>query len=313
VDFAHVAGAPCEASANPFRCEGGHGFSRYCGSRDRRAEEFNSSIDKPAAKRKTAAMPEDTVRLSRPPDASPPLIFQWKRTRGVKRRLAAFLLVAAAAHTALFYLFRVVPSVSTRTPPQQHAVVYLPPQDPEVRALLSAINDRYPGAIVRTEDYTRQADLAALAAVTPAAEPSWMLRRAVLKPFTQPLAPQEMPRIMSPGDPLLPETAAPPLTLAVATEAEPLQPYAVPENTERTVNVAAAWPAGVLEGSTPSGNVAFMVAVNRHGRPEYVFPLATAGGVDIKVLQALQSGLMKMRWEERPTAAAEWITVHVKW
>ena len=256
-----------------------------------------------------APMPEETASPQRTPDSPPPLIFDWKRVRGVKRRLAAFLIVAAAGHAALFYLFRVVPAVSNQKPPQQQAVVYLPASEPSVRSMLSALNDRYPGSVVRSEDYTFQADLAALASVIPKPAPVWSGPRAALKNFTQPLAPQEMPRLMPPGDPFLPESSPPP-PLIPAPVAQTGSAFSLTCDDSRAIAVPALWPENFPGETFSTRSVTFMVALDRHGRPEHCMAMS-AGSND--ALESLRSSLMAMRWEARPEAVQQWVTVHVRW
>ncbi len=259
--------------------------------------------------RTIAPMPEETARLPSPPDSPPPLIFHWKRLRGVKRRLAAFLIVAAAGHAALFYLVRVVPSISSQKPPRQQAVVYLPASVPGIRGMLSALNDRYPGAVVESEDYSRQADMAELAAAVPRLSPVRGGRRAVLKEFTQPLAPQEMPRLMQPGDPFLPEVAPPAALSPVRASAEPFQLSIVPADLSRALLVSAMWPEAFSDDSA-TRSLTFMLALNRHGRPQHCMALSAGSN---ETLEVLRRGLMTTRWEARPAITVEWITVHVRW
>ena len=256
------------------------------------------------------AMSEETASQTSQPDSPPPLIFDWERVRGVKRRLAAFLIVAAAGHAALFYLFRVVPAVNTQKPPQQQAVVYLPANEPGIRSMLSALNDRYPGAIVRSEDYTFQADVAALATVTPKQAPVWGGRRAVLKEFTQPLAPQEMPRLMQPGEPFLPESSQPPPLPPAAAQPAGNSFSLVASDESRAVKVPPHWPADFADTTSTTRSVTFMLALDRHGSPEHCMALS-AGSKE--VLEALRNSLMAMRWEPRQTSVAQWMTVHVRW
>ena len=259
----------------------------------------------------TAPMPASV----RTPDEAPPLIFQWKRERGVKRRLAMWILVVAAGHAALFYLFRVSPPLATRKPPPQQSVLYLPPGEPGVQELFSRLDDRYPGAVLRPEDYTLAADTAALSRAVPRVQPSWESRGATPKPFPQPVVPGELPALYQSGDPVLPslDSGAPAVSAAPPGVATAKAPSVILEsgNSSRTVTSLPHWPAKLMDDWPASGSVPFMLAVNSRGLPEYCLPMAQATGSNIDP-ENIRRALMTMRF----TAAAgpvEWVTVSVRW
>jgi hypothetical protein len=246
----------------------------------------------------------------RTPEHAPPLIFQWKRERGVKRRLAMWILVVAAGHAALFYLFRVSPPLVSRKPPPQQSVLYLPPGESGVQELLSSLEDRYPGAVLRPEDYTLTSDMAALAKAVPPIPPSWDSRRAALKPFPQAVVPEELPSLFQPGEPLLPVVesgvAAPPPPGA----ASPRVPFVALDGggAARTVTVLPKWPENLMDEG--SGNIPFMLGISRRGSVEYCLPLSPATDID---LESLRKTLLTMRFNETATGGLEWITVAVRW
>lgn len=249
----------------------------------------------------------------RTPDQAPPLIFQWKRERGVKRRLAMWVLVVAAGHAALFYLFRVSTPLAARKNPPQQSVLYLPPDEAAVHELFSSLDDRFPGAVLRSEDYALAPDMAALAKAVPPVAPSWDARRATLKPFLQPVVPQDLPALFQPGEPTLPvdglhsPVAAPPATPA------PKVPFAVVESgsTARIVTTPPRWPDKLIDDWPASGNVPFMLGINRLGAPDYCLPLAPATG-DIDQ-ESLRRSLLTMRFTPVPSGGLEWVTVAVRW
>lgn len=248
----------------------------------------------------------------RPAPGPPPLIFQWERDRGVRRRLVLWLFVVAAGHAAIFYLFRVTASAPARKPPPQQAVVFLPADDAEVRTLLSAIDDRYPGAVLRPEDYTLEADMEALAKMTPRSEPSWATHQPALKPFPQPLVPSSLPGLMQPGEPLLPETGSlPPLPPSPAGPLVRLPSVVLDEaGGARSVVQSPAWPVPLIDDTWPaSGNVPFMIGVDPSGRPAYCLPVSPATGVD---LELLRRHLMEMRFNTGG-GGLQWIRVAVRW
>jgi hypothetical protein len=250
---------------------------------------------------------------SRTTGEPPPLIFEWKRERGVRRRLAMWLLVVAAGHAALFYLFRVAPPLTSRKPPPQHAVLFLPPGESGVRSLLAALEDRFPGAVMRSEDHDLKAAMAALAKVTPASEPSWSTHRPALKPFPQPLVPLELPAFVQPGDPVLPEAAAPPALAAPPPGRIPPVPSAIIDEAPggRIVTQPPGWPENLIDDTWPAGGSApFMLGIARTGKPEYCLPLSPAGGLD---LEALRRPLMAMKFNPVTTGGLQWINVVVRW
>jgi hypothetical protein len=248
----------------------------------------------------------------RTPEHAPPLIFQWKRERGVKRRLAMWILVVAAGHAALFYLFRVSPPLASRKPPPQQSVLYLPPGEPGVQELLSALDDRYPGAVVRSEDYTLASDMAALAKAVPPVAPSWDARRAALKPFLQPVVPQDLPALFQPGEPLLPSVASSSSPPPPAGPGSPNVPLVVVDSggAARTIISQPRWPEKLMDDWPDSGNVPFMLGVGRDGTPEYCLPLSPAIRID---LETLRRALLTTRFNQATTGGLEWITVAIRW
>ena len=271
----------------------------------------NGQDDRPAESARHPVT-EDTAQPVRRTLEPPPLIFDWRPQRGVRRRLAMWLLVVAAGHAALFYLFRVAPPLASRKPPPQHAVLYLPPADPEVRALLSSVDDRHPGSVLQSEDYFLQADMAALAKVTPRSTASWEGHVPELKKFQQPLVPQELPGMLVPGDPLLPESEPPPALPSPAPDAAKRVLSVVIDDAPggRTILQQPAWPDKLADDTWPaSGTAPFMLGVSTGGRPEYCMALFPATGVD---LEALRRGLMGMKFSAS-SGGLQWLKLAVRW
>ena len=91
------------------------------------------------------------------------LIFQWKRVGWTRRRLLLALLLAAALHGGMFYLFRVVNPAIVRTAPPRQTMLHLASDQPETKALVSAAEDRFPGMWRREAGASWERDVAALA------------------------------------------------------------------------------------------------------------------------------------------------------
>jgi hypothetical protein len=223
-----------------------------------------------------------------------------------------WLLVVAAGHAALFYLFRVAAPLTSRKPPSQHAVLFLPPDEPAVRSFLGALEDRFPGALLRSEDHDLRSDMAALAKAAPPSEPLWASHRPALKPFTEPLVPQELPALVQPGEPVLPEIETGELPAVPA--AEPVRPVLSVVVDEapggRVVEQPPRWPEKLVDETWPvAGSVPFMLGVGPNGRPEFCLPVSPASGLD---LEALRRPLMAMRFTPK-AGGLQWITVVVRW
>jgi hypothetical protein len=222
-----------------------------------------------------------------------------------------WLLMVAAGHAALFYLFRVAPPLTSRKPPPQHAVLYLPSDEGGVRALLGALGDRYPGAVRRSEDYDLKTALAALAKATPPSEPSWSTHAPALKPFPQPLVPLDLPALLQPGEPVFPEASPAAAPLPDPDKVKPV-PYVVIDGASggRSVVQRPVWPGNLIDEGLRSGSAPFMLGVARTGRPEYCLPLSPAGSLD---LEALRRVLMTMKFNAVAAGGLQWINVSVRW
>ena len=265
-------------------------------------------------------------------DETPPtphhqhLIFHWKPLRGARRRLAAALLLAGAAHAGLFYLFRVVPGNGARTLPPRLAVVQLVEGDPATRVLVNAVEDRFPGTLLRSPDAAWARDVAALAAVVPPLFPRGEGSSGELKPYNQPLVPEALPPSVVPGQVLMPplegvERATPSTVTApeLVDSGEEEPPVVRPRpnvqvsaaGRARRVTRKAAWPDGLVDEAWPeTASIPFMLGVDAAGRPVWGLPLVPVSGVD---LEALRRPLMEMRFEPMPGAAVEWVEADVRW
>ena len=127
----------------------------------------------------------------------PHLIFDWKKVRGSRRRLFGMLLVAAGAHAGLFYLFRVVVPVDGRVVPPRSAMLHLPGEAAETVALVSALEDRFPGMWRRTESGAFERDLELLRGMVPPVFEKHEGGVTVLKPLGLPLVSRGLPAVVS--------------------------------------------------------------------------------------------------------------------
>jgi hypothetical protein len=165
----------------------------------------------------------------------------------------------------------------------------------------------------RPEDYTLASDTAALAKAVPPVAPSWDSRRAVPKPFPQPVVPQDLPALFQPGEPFLPAPEPEPPATDHPQVVSPRVPFAVVESggAGRTVSTPPRWPDKLIDDWPGSGNVPFMLGVNRLGVADYCLPLSPATG-DIDQ-ESLRRALLTMRFSPVASGGLEWITVAVRW
>lgn len=253
------------------------------------------------------------------------LIFQWKRAGWTRRRLLLALLLAAALHGGMFYLFRVVNPAIVRTAPPRQTVLHLASDQPETKALVSAAEDRFPGMWRREAGASWERDVAALAKVVPSAFGAEQRPMAELKPFPLPLLPQALPPGVQAGSPLLPAVAAPAVAAVpvaapaagAATDEEPELPRPVPSLVvesglgSREVLRMPSWPDDLVGEAWPeTAAVPCMLGVDAAGRVAFCLPVTPASGVDYGKLRDV---LVAMRFSTEPGAGIQWVMVSVRW
>lgn len=260
----------------------------------------------------------------------PHLIFDWKTVRGSRRRLVGMLLVAVGAHAGLFYLFRVVVPVDGRVVPPRSAMLHLPGEAAETVALVSALEDRFPGMWRRTEGGVFERDLELLRGMVPPVFEKHEGGVAVLKPFGLPLVSQGLPAVVGQGQALLPlvgggESGAVVAAVDVAAgvgeevdggeEEEEMraQPSLALESglDGRAVVTGPEWPERVIDETWPeTAAIPFMLGVDAGGRVRYCLPVTPATGVEH---EKLRGPLLGMRFGARPGTGVQWVTAAVRW
>lgn len=260
----------------------------------------------------------------------PHLIFDWKKVRGSRRRLVGMLLVAAGAHAGLFYLFRVVVPVDGRVVPPRSAMLHLPGEAAETVALVSALEDRFPGMWRRTESGAFERDLELLRGMVPPVFEKHEGGVTVLKPFGLPLVSRGLPAVVSLGQPLLPllgggesggVVAAVDASAGAGEEADGGEEVEAPRAQPslalesgldgRAVVSGPGWPERVIDETWPeTAAIPFMLGVDAGGRVRFCLPVTPATGVDH---EKLRGPLLGMRFAARPGTGVQWVTAAVRW
>ena len=254
------------------------------------------------------------------------LIFDWKKVRGSRRRLAGMLLVAAGAHAGMFYLFRVVVPVDGRVVPPRSAMLHLPGEAAETVALVSALEDRFPGMWRRAESGAFERDLELLRGMVPPVFEKHEGGVTVLKPFGLPLVSRGLSAVVGPGQPLLPvlgggESGGVVAAVEVGEEADGGEEVEAPRAQPslalesgldgRAVVTGPGWPERVIDETWPeTAAIPFMLGVDAGGRVRYCLPVTPATGVDH---EKLRGPLLGMRFAARPGTGVQWVTAAVRW
>ena len=250
------------------------------------------------------------------------LIFHWAQVRGVRRRLIWWILIAAAGHLGIFYLFRVAPAGVPQTPPPQQSLVYLPAGDPSSEQVFRSLNDRFPGTLPQSVDGDAAEEQAALRKLLPPWPPALASTIGLLKPLAEPLVPRSLPTLLQSGEPFLPQlpddtTLPPPNAHAVADPAEDSTPLPSPAVTigpgtagSRTVIQQPTWPDALFDDTWPIHDaLPFLLGVDASGTVSYAMMLAARTGID---QEAICRQVKSTRFT--PGAAAlQWITAEVRW
>ncbi len=245
-----------------------------------------------------------------------PLIFDWRPTRWRKTRLMVALVVAAAGHLLVFYLFQVVTGSSPRQAPPVRQALILPAADEPARRLLENMADRLPGLNAPAPLMLPEGE--ALASPVKGYVPTWQDHRPALKP---------LPAM---GGGLLPSPAANPAVVlpmlppASSPVASSTPPAAGPAGrtlpvlsfqsglSARKVLKGPAWPAPVTAEEWPEeGSVSFLLSVAPTGEVTSCLSLGASAGLDEDVLRR---ALMKLHFAPvSDSDQPEWGWVDVVW
>lgn len=272
----------------------------------------------------------------------PDLIFDWHRETGVRRRLAAGLLLSTGVVAGWFYLFHVsLPSADRALPLGRPLRVITTParEDPAAGR---------PVVVPSTLASDLKADSEALAAAVPDWPQSWDTRPspvmelpgaraipglpamlpagAVLLPPVAGAEPLRLPQppapevaVVSPlgktgeeGEPD-PEDPDPDAEVAAPEEREEISPVLTVESGFGGAQPAASprWKPELFDDAWPAaGSASFMLAVDEAGRVRQCFPLSIPAGANA---EALRPELLRLRWQAAGGLPLRWGTVEVRW
>ena len=268
-------------------------------------------------------MSGDASPENQPPQVlagGPVLIFDWRPVRWRKTRLMVALVVAAAGHLLVFYLFQVVTESSSRQAPPVREVTILSGVEDSSRRLLEAVEDRLPAlsAPAPLED----SGAGALALLVKGYVPTWQDHRPTLKPLPGQHGTGALPSLMAGATGMLPP-------LPVSPDGPPVKtpratgPVLRPEPVlafqsglmDRALLSTPVWPAVVTSKDWPEeGPASFMLSVEPSGMVTSCLSLGTSTGLDEEEVEELRGVLLKLRFA--PAASSDqvaWGWVDVLW
>lgn len=269
----------------------------------------------------------------------PDLIFDWHRETGVRRRLAAGLLLSTGVVAGWFYLFHVgLPSPDRALPLGRPLRVITPPamEDPAAGR---------PVVMPSTLASDLKADSEALAAVVPPWPPSWETRPSPVLELPGASAVPGLPAVLPAGAVLLPPVAGaeplrlpqppapevavvtPPGKAGEETDPDPDPDTDIPAPEERVeispVLTVESGFGGAQPGASPrwrpelfddgwpaAGSASFLLAVEESGRVQQCFPLSIPAGANAEILRP---ELLRLRWQPAGGQPLRWGTVEVRW
>ncbi len=249
-----------------------------------------------------------------------PLIFDWKPVRWRKTRLMVALVVAAAGHLLVFYLFQVVTESSSRQAPPIREAMVLSGADENTRRLLESVDDRLPAlsASAPLEDSGERA----LAALVKGYIPTWQDHRPALKPMPGQGGAGALPSLMASPSGLLPPLAEPetpvesppPKLPGAAGRPQPVLSFQS-GLTGRALLTPPVWPAMVTASDWPEeGPASFMLSVDDAGKVTSCLALGASAGLDEEEVEALRRVLLDLRFAAADAAeATAWAWVDVLW
>lgn len=270
----------------------------------------------------------------------PDLIFDWHRESGVRRRLAAGLLLSTGVVAGWFYLFHVsLPSPDRAVPLGRPLRVIIPPAREDPAA------DR-PVVQPSTLASDLASDRADLAAVVPAWPRAWETGPSPLLEMPGLKAVPGLPAVLPAGavlfppvageeplrlpQPPAPEIVAAPVKAGAEGDPDPDEPDpdTEPAAPEERVEISPVLTVesgfgGALPAASPrwqpelfddgwpaAGSASFLLAVEESGRVQQCFPLTIPAGANA---ETLRPELLRVRWPSAAGQPLRWGTVEVRW
>lgn len=244
-----------------------------------------------------------------------PLIFDWRPVRWRKTRLMVALVVAAAGHLLVFYLFQVVTGSSPRQAPPIRQALILPGSEASTRRLLEGMEDRLPSLHAASPMEETGAEF--LAGLVKGYVPTWQDHRPALKPLPGqggggPLPPlTAAPALLLP--PLPPADNAPPAARETGPAGRPMPVLSFQSGLAlRKILTPPVWPAAVTAEDWPEeGPASFLMSVSPAGDVTSCLSLGASAGLDEEMLRRV---LMKLRFAPATGSdEPEWGWVDVLW
>ncbi len=249
-----------------------------------------------------------------------PLIFDWRAVRWRKTRLMVALVVAAAGHLLVFYLFQVVTESPPRQAPPVRSALILSAAEPATRQLLEGAADRLPALSppVPLEAPSEQA----LATLVKGYIPTWQDHRAQLKPLPGQAGTAPLPPLLAAATGVLPSL---PLAANAMTPRQPnmaetvTRPWPVLSFQSGLADLPLrqepVWPAEVLSPEWPEeGPVSFLLSVDSSGEVTSCLSLGASSGLEEEEVELLRRCLLKVKFTATSSGQpARWGWVDVLW
>jgi hypothetical protein len=233
-------------------------------------------------------------------------------------------LVKFAFHPRFGYLTACPTNLGTGM--RASAMLHLPGEAAETVALVSALEDRFPGMWRRAESGAFERDLELLRGMVPPVFEKHEGGVTVLKPFGLPLVSRGLSAVVGPGQPLLPvlgggESGGVVAAVEVGEEADGGEEVEAPRAQPslalesgldgRAVVTGPGWPERMIDETWPeTAEIPFMLGVDAGGRVRHCLPVTPATGVDH---EKLRGPLLGMRFAARPGTGVQWVTAAVRW
>ncbi len=242
-----------------------------------------------------------------PATPRPTLVFSWQSLPATSWRLSFFLIVAAAAHLAFFYLFRVVYPQPARSIPSPQTITVLSHANPLARPILAQTADRVSSLVAGD---SRSASLADHSTTF---VPSFRDFEFSLRVPPQQPNPVDLPPVALPGVPVLP-----PLAVVSPNAAVPQNPALARPTLAFSGNLAGrqilrspTWDPDSL-ARLQERRFRFSAGFDPLGRPIFILPIDSPGNPDSPATTAtLATALKSLRLNPASTPASG--TIEIAW